>query len=270
MPDLPDPRLPALDDGPGPASPLTAAATERLLEAALDEGLPAPRRRVAPWLIASAAALFLGLPAGAAIWQATRVTPAPKARPRPVRPEAKAPEPAPPAPPAPTPAPAVTSTPAQASRDATRTKKKRRRRTKARRAQPVAPAPAPSAAELLERASRARGAREWQDALQAYDRLLLAYPTSGAAYVAHVSRATIALEHLGRAKAAARGFSAALRLRPGGPLDAEARWGLARAQRRLGRTDDERASLQRLLRDHPRGANAAPARSRLEALGEAP
>jgi thioredoxin-like negative regulator of GroEL len=84
--------------------------------------------------------------------------------------------------------------------------------------------------------------------------------------VARVARATLSLEHFGRPREAARSFAAALRARPGGPLDAEARWGLARAYRALGQTAAEREALGILLRDHPASTYANLAHARLETL----
>jgi len=125
------------------------------------------------------------------------------------------------------------------------------------------PAP-PSADALLDEASRLRGQGRWAEAEAAYQRLIEAHPAHRAAYVARISAASLDLDHLARPARARDRYQAALT--QGGPLDAEARWGLARAHRALGDAGAEVEALRALLQHHPKSAHAARARQRLEAL----
>ncbi|MCA9552149.1 MAG: tetratricopeptide repeat protein, partial [Myxococcales bacterium] len=144
------------------------------------------------------------------------------------------------------------------------------RRAPRPRVRPSAPPPAlivpatPSADALLDEASRLRGQGRWAEAEVAYQRLIDAHPAHRAAYVARISAASLDLDHLARSARARDRYQAALT--QGGPLDAEARWGLARAHRALGDAGAEVEALQALLQHHPKSAHAARARQRLEAL----
>lgn len=125
-------------------------------------------------------------------------------------------------------------------------------------------APERSPDDLLQEANRLRGQRRWGDAERTYLEVTSAYPGTHAAYVAQVAAANIRLERLNRAGPAARLFRAAIR--SGGPLDPEARDGLARALHRTGDRSGERRALEGLLERHPRSAYASRARARLAEL----
>lgn len=285
-----------LDGGPGPAKPLSRRGTDRLIQEALEQAFASlPRHRYrGSWLVAAAALVLVAVPAGATIWHVVRPVLAPILIPRTNTPDSPAVVPKPPADvpelPAVVPEPAVVApepdppvvAPEPVAKPRHSAARSRRASRAARTRLQGAPAPAasmrrqetpayrfvesPSAAELLDLASRQRGARDWAAAARTYERLVAAYPDTGAAYVAHVARATLALEHFGRPKDAVRGFAAALSARSRGPLHAEARWGMARAYRALGDHAAEREALGTLLRDYPASAYAASARSRLAAL----
>jgi tetratricopeptide (TPR) repeat protein len=215
-----------------------------------------------PWLAAAAVLLLAVVPAAAAIWRVVRLPPRPAphhVRPKPDRSVAPPIEPAPEETSGIAPEENLEVAPLPSHRP-------KRARGQFRRSPAVQPVSDPSAADLLDLASRQRASRAWAAAAATYGRLLAAHPDTGAAYVAHVARATIALEHLGRPKRAAHGFTAALRARPDGPLHAEARWGLARAWRAQGEQEAERKALEALLRDYPASAYAELARARLETL----
>lgn len=124
-----------------------------------------------------------------------------------------------------------------------------------------------SAPDLLAQANELRRARNYRAAERTYLQVAARYGSSGSAYVARVAAASLRLEHLSNPRGAVALYREALRHRPGGNLDAEARYGLARAQRRLGQGAAERRTLEELLRRHPQAPFARRARSRLTELG---
>lgn len=129
---------------------------------------------------------------------------------------------------------------------------------------PEEPAPAPRSeptADLLERANRLRGERQYADAARLYGRA--ASGRGRRAYVASVAAAELELEHLDRPRSALRHFQRAARLDSDGPLDLTVRSGTARAAARLGRTQLEQRALRQLVERHPDSAAAARARTRL-------
>lgn len=120
--------------------------------------------------------------------------------------------------------------------------------------------------DLLQAANRARAAGQFRDAADTYAEVYERHPSSLSAYVAEVAAGSLELEHLDRPDRAARLFRRALRTRPGGALDLEARQGLAVALRDLGRTRDEIAALKALVAAHPDRPAAERARARLSEL----
>lgn len=264
------PTLDALSelDGEGPARPLDDDQAEALIAGALDAWAP-PRasasgagQSAAWWATAAAVMLIAGAAAAALVLRG----------PNTVRPETEA-ESAPPA-------ESGTETPTDRGAAAA----PQRAREEDRFPEPVeiaheddsvldvAPRPRrrPRATpertpdDLLQRANQLRGGRRWAEAERTYLEVTSAYPGTHAAYVAQVAAASIRLERLGRAAAAARLFRAAIRT--GGPLDPEARDGLARALRRSGDRSGERQALQGLLERHPGSPYASRARERLAEL----
>ena len=269
LPDMP------LDDGVGPALPMSEAAADALIEAALQQALPSRRRprTRAIWWVAAAAIVLLGVPATAALYRyavAPRPsTPAPK--PTPVLPDrapAEAPPPEAAAEPTEAAPPATESEPPRPARTKRRRTTRRGMRKRPRPAPAASPKtiPPPSAQSLLDEASRLRGARQWRRAAAAYAQVVQIHPSSRAAYVSRISEASLHLEHLDDPKRALGLFEAALAA--SGPLDAEARWGRARALEKLGRGPEARRALQELLQKHPSTPQARRAQRRLKQTAE--
>ncbi len=269
-----------LDDAPGPARPIGPQVANRLVQAALDEALPAappgqlrgpspapgarPGRRTLG-IAAAAAVLLVGPLAAAAIYRIVRAPQAPAPAPQIERPrQAKPPAIAPVLEDPPAAPPPVRTPPSR------RPKRKKMARRPARPApQPPAPvvAPAPlSANALMAQASEHRRGRRWRDATRSYEAVFEKHPRNPAAYVARVAAATLRLEKLQDPKGAIRLFQAALSRRPGGPLSEEAREGLADAYRKLGAPQKEAAALRELLSKHPGAPSARAAKARLTEL----
>lgn len=120
--------------------------------------------------------------------------------------------------------------------------------------------------DLLQHANRARTAGKFREAAETYALVYERHPSTLSAYVAEVAAASIELEHLDSPAHAARLFLHALRARPKGALDLEARQGLALALRDLGQTREEIAVLRSLVVAHPDRPAAARARARLVEL----
>jgi hypothetical protein len=89
-----DPLLPPLDDGPGPARPLSPAESQALVRRTLELHFQAPRRRFAPWAIAASVAFFLAASSATAAWWIGQRQP--EARARTITPPPPAPPPPPP------------------------------------------------------------------------------------------------------------------------------------------------------------------------------
>lgn len=120
--------------------------------------------------------------------------------------------------------------------------------------------------DLLQHANRARTAGKFREAAETYALVYERHPSTLSAYVAEVAAASIELEHLDSPAHAARLFRHALRARPKGALDLEARQGLALALRDLGQTREEIAVLRSLVVAHPDRPAATRARARLVEL----
>lgn len=241
-------------DGEGPARPVGDAEADALIEGALDAwegtaggGANAAGKSAAWWASAAAATLVAAAAAAALLLGG--------------REESAVPEPAPPAAPPGEPAIPAFPEPVEILDERGEAAVEPAPRRRAARA-PAAPERSPD--DLLRAANHLRGERRWGEAERTYLEVTGAYPGTHAAYVAQVAAANIRLERLNRAGPAARLFRAAIRI--GGPLDPEARDGLARALRRTGDRRGERRALEGLLARHPRSAYAARARERLEAL----
>lgn len=272
MTDPERPRIAPLDDGPGPALPMSKPEIEAMVRAAMAEGTAAPAPTPAPptarpglWLWV-AAGLMISVAAAAAIgtYVGVRVGLAEHDH------EA--------APPTPPPTPPIETPPAEPPRATTATAPT-----------PVAEAPTPveapaaapaperhahvataSAEDLLVIANRERAQHEWAAAAQTYERIVQQDDAADATYVAVVALASLELEHLSRPRAARRHYETALRLRPSGTLSEEARYGVAATYRAEGRDEDERRALTEYLAAHPSGLLATQARARLDALEPTP
>jgi tetratricopeptide (TPR) repeat protein len=265
-----------LDQRPGPAARISSARANALVQAAMNDayagGLLAsealdaagePKRTSiwqAPWLRATALAAvgLLMLVGGAAaaklvieaIWEAPARAPL-------EQPAAATPQQARKAlPPAPLPEDGLLADEPEAplERAAPKTARRDERELDA------------ISEDLLQAANRARAAGQFRDAADTYAEVYERHPSSLSAYVAEVAAGSLELEHLDRPDRAARLFRRALRTRPAGALDLEARQGLAIALRDLGRERDEIAALKALVAAHPERPAAQRARARLAEL----
>ena len=129
------------------------------------------------------------------------------------------------------------------------------------------PAPTEASAEdMLQQANDLRARRQWLAASQVYEKTRRTYPDRAEAYSAMVAAGMLHLDQLGDAKGALSLFSSAVRARPRGPLSEEARWGAIQAQRALGDTASELASLQEFVGLYPQSLLASRAQARLREL----
>ncbi len=116
--------------------------------------------------------------------------------------------------------------------------------------------PWPTTADgLLERAQQELRDKRTARALRTYERLLAEFPRSAEATAARVTMGRLWLRR-GDAKAALAHFDAYLAASAGGLVE-EARYGRIRALRQLGRTAQERGSIEAFLAEHP-GSVYAP------------
>jgi len=121
-------------------------------------------------------------------------------------------------------------------------------------------------AELLERARAFRVARDWRNAVAAYQELLNQYPGSPQARNSIVSIGDIQLDHLGQPGRALASFDAYLARTRKGAIAQEAAFGRARALRALGRKGEEIRALESFLAEFPSAIQAPRAKQRLEDL----
>ena len=264
--------LPTLDDQPGPAEPLSMSAQQALVAAALDAAFPLPsaagtavqpesvprlwaRRR---FLLGGAAAI---IGTGAALWQRSKGPPSRSAgldraiTPSTARGSASPDAAEPITPDAGTAAgsPSTATLDAEAATDASSV------------ARPAAKK-ASEASDLLQRANERRRQQRFAEAVALYLQIIRRYPRSEAAYVARVSAAMLYVERLRDPQRAQRLFQAALVQQPRGPLNEEARWGLAESYRALGQRAQERAALKDFLLHHPQALVRSQAERRLQLL----
>jgi len=134
-----------------------------------------------------------------------------------------------------------------------------RRSTKARKIRK-------QAEDLLKTANQLRQQARWRDAEQTYRRVNTIYPRSPSAYVALIAAASIRLEQLGDAKGALDLYNLAVKIDPSGALDIEARMGIARAWKQLGKREREIKSLRRFLQKYDSGPMAQQAKQRLQVI----
>lgn len=201
---------------------------------------PAPRARARwPWLLA-AAALLVGAAAAAGAFKSAPPAVAPSIPPTP-SPEASQATTAAPAPP-----PAESAAPPEAERPAPSA---------------GAAAPLPSAAELFARANQARRDKKDAEAIRSYRELQRRYPDSREARASRVVLGQLLLDRTD-AKEAVGEFDSYLQSTPGAVTE-EALVGRARSLGKLGKTAEERATWQELLRRYPASVHAAEAKKRL-------
>jgi TolA-binding protein len=124
----------------------------------------------------------------------------------------------------------------------------------------ASPATAEGPAALFSAANTARRTGRASQAIALYRELQQGYPSSAEASLSRVSLGRLLLAR-GQLDGALVQFSTYLR--GGGPLEEEALLGKAKTLAALGRTGDERATWQALLRRFPRSVYAAEARERL-------
>ncbi len=273
-------------DGAGPAVPISAARrramTQEILAAARAEAprpaeaavSPRGRRRLRAWVLVAAAMLVCaGAMAAVAAWP-TRDEPRPESPSAPVElpqpevtspadtedtaPEVTAPEVTAPEDTSPeVTAPEVTS-PEETAPEVTPPR---------RRSRALQPSPAPTSPEDgLAVANGLRAERRWDAAERAYLAVVGRFPSSEQAYAARLAAADLQLSHTRRPARALASYQAALAARPAGPLAAQARFGIARSLRRLGRTVEERRALEAYLAAHPDDLRASSARARIAEL----
>lgn len=135
------------------------------------------------------------------------------------------------------------------------------------KARPLHTPAAPDAAapeDLLQRANRLRRKGEWKEAEATYLQITRLQPGTLSAYVALASVGSLRLGRDPRSALAL--YERARAQNPGGPLDADIRWGIASAHRALGNTQAEQSALEALLRLHPGAPTTDRARTRLRAL----
>jgi tetratricopeptide (TPR) repeat protein len=121
--------------------------------------------------------------------------------------------------------------------------------------------------DLLQKANQLRASGQFRDAAQTYSLVYDRFPRSLAAYVARVAGAAIELEHLSNPTGARKLFEQALRDRPQGALDLEARQGLCVTLRDLEDRPAERRALSSLVAAHPDSPAARRAQVRLREIG---
>lgn len=127
------------------------------------------------------------------------------------------------------------------------------------------PAEKPSATGLLEHARRELAHAKPRQALALYEQLRATHPGSTEARTVLVTMGKLELD-LARPDRALSRFDAYLR--EGGTLVPEALAGKARALRALGRSQEERVTIQKYLAAHPHGFDAPLFAKRLQQLGE--
>lgn len=275
-------RLP-LDDERGPARPLAPGQADAMIAAALAAVPPVPAPAPAPAPAPPVAAppvaattlsggVIAGFVVGAIVATGVCLATFAAMRPEPTAtPLPPAPVLAPPTPVEPAAQPAAIEAPVHD--EATDEAPSAAPEPAAGPAAGPAPRARPSeqaASDLLEQANTLRGHGELPAAAALYARVTHEHPGTFAAYVAEVSWSAMRLEQLGDPRGAERGFAHALRARRDGPLDLEARDGLARARRALGDTAGERRALEELVQSHPGTGLATRAQSRLSELDLAP
>jgi TolA-binding protein len=136
--------------------------------------------------------------------------------------------------------------------------------TQAQGAAAESPPPSPSAQQLFSQANVARVRGDPGEAMVLLRQLERRFPASSEAAAAHLSLGMLLLQggQAGPALDELRSYGA----QGATAMVPEALWGESQALRELGRSDEERATLENLLRGYPTSAYAAAARKRLAEL----
>lgn len=252
--------LPALDDRPGPAAPISDERARAMVDAAIGNAFaPAPRPRLVrrPRTFALAAAATLAAAAavaGTMAWKhrapAPTVVTAPTNAPSPVElPLAPPVNEAPPPPPSASINEALVASAPPSSQ--------------------AAHGSNAAVADLLARANALRAARRWREAAQTYERIAATSPGSYSGYAADVAAADLHLDQLKDPAGALRLYRAARAGRAEG-LGEQILWGIARGTRALGDARAEESALREYVGRYPAGLFAAESRERLARLSPPP
>ncbi|HEY2902087.1 MAG TPA: zf-HC2 domain-containing protein [Polyangia bacterium] len=129
----------------------------------------------------------------------------------------------------------------------------------------AAPASTVSAGDIFADANRARRSGDYAAALVEYRKLSTQFPGSREEITGRMIVAELAMGRHAPEEALHQ-FDSYLAASPNGTLAEEARVGRAEALQTLGRSADERAAWQELLRKHPASVHAPRARERLSQL----
>ncbi|MET0390058.1 MAG: hypothetical protein ABW321_29070 [Polyangiales bacterium] len=121
--------------------------------------------------------------------------------------------------------------------------------------------------DLLQKANQQRAAGHFREAAQTYAQVYERFPKTLSAYAALVAGGSLEAEHLSNPTHARKLFEQALRARPNGALDLEARQGLSTSLRDLEDRPAERKVLQALITAHPDSPAARRAQVRLREIG---
>lgn len=244
--------LPALDDQPGPAQPLSAVAQAALIEQALKKGASASVPSTRRGIVFGGAAAITGIVTYALF---RRWSPTPDATPVHFVANQKT----------------DSTRPLRDSQAAGTQAAKADLQTEERAAvasDPLSPrSPAAkksdprSAQDLLRMANDRRRKKRFAEALQIYQQIVQQDPSSEEGYVARVAAGGLLLEKKKQPQAALRMFRSALRARPYGSLTEEARLGVCDALALLSDRGAEAQAVREFLAHH----GDSPARARMEA-----
>ncbi len=123
-----------------------------------------------------------------------------------------------------------------------------------------------SAQQLLLKAQSLRAERDWAGAADAYQKLVVRFPSSAEARASFVSLGEIQLNKLGKPAVALGQFNKYLRAVKSGPLAQEALWGKGRALKSLGRPNEEKMTLDLFVARFPKAIQAREVKARLADL----
>ncbi len=122
----------------------------------------------------------------------------------------------------------------------------------------------PSAEELIEEARASRKNGRYEESVAALETLITLYPDTKDAGTALVSLGRLELKHMNRPEKALVYFDRYLE--NAGPLEVEALHGKSSALRMLGRIDQEKQTLEKLVREFPQYPAAESAAKRISEI----
>jgi tetratricopeptide (TPR) repeat protein len=230
---MPEHGFPPLDQEPGPAPPLAPEELDRTVERVVSRLEPRRRQPRVGLVWYGLAAIVVAASAGAVTLMARRPVSVPASEPS---------------------APGGSAPLIEAPPSAT---------SAVDRPSPPAPRASVTPADRLGLANDLRRAGRWRDSEAAYLAIATDYPAAPEAYVATLAAAALRLEHLGDPAGALKLYQTSSRR---GPLGVEALFGVARAERALGRSDAEVAALRAVIQAYPESLQADRARRRLGEL----